>query len=125
MLMRASAPSLVVSKNTKAMVNQFTRNLFISTGISVCCAVLPATYLFIYVVFQPEIPGVGIFISSIYTWNPLANSLVTMCVIRPYREHLISIVTFKRWKKTNAVDNFTTNLSIGKTERFTNSQTRS
>ncbi|KAI6216890.1 hypothetical protein M3Y99_01795200 [Aphelenchoides fujianensis] len=112
-LMRNPVPGQMISKNTKAMINQFTRNLFISTGISIVCAVLPATWLFVYVVFKPEIPSAGVFVSSIYTYNPLANALVAMLVIRPYREHLLRMLTFgKRKGGTSSVGAFTKNQSV-------------
>ncbi|KAI6183038.1 hypothetical protein M3Y97_00445300 [Aphelenchoides bicaudatus] len=118
MIMQNPVPNQQISKNTRAMTRQFTINLLIQTGLTVCCAVMPATYLFVYVVFQPPIPFVGIFISSIYTWNPLSNALVTMLVIKPYREQLVHFISLGRWgskAKTSVIRDFTSKNSMHRT----------
>lgn len=59
-----------LSKNTRNLARQFTLNLFIQTVVTQIFAVLPSTYMAVYLVFKPNFSSGGPFTSSLFAWNP-------------------------------------------------------
>jgi hypothetical protein len=81
-----------MSRNTRSLTKQFTRNLFIQSVVTQLCAVLPSSYIAFYLVFKPNFLIDGPLTSSMLAWNPAANALVTICVVRPYRAYVMQLL---------------------------------
>uniref|UniRef100_A0AC34F152 Uncharacterized protein n=1 Tax=Panagrolaimus sp. ES5 TaxID=591445 RepID=A0AC34F152_9BILA len=99
--------------NTKDVNQQMTLALIIQAILPLFVLLLPIAVTILMLFARASIGGIGISVSLLLSWIPIVNSLITIIVVKSYRNAMLKIIFhFSKRNVVNVTSNFGKETSI-------------
>uniref|UniRef100_A0AC35GJD0 Uncharacterized protein n=1 Tax=Panagrolaimus sp. PS1159 TaxID=55785 RepID=A0AC35GJD0_9BILA len=99
--------------NTKDVNQQMTLALIIQAILPLFVLLLPIAVTILMLFARASIGGIGISVSLLLSWIPIVNSLITIIVVKSYRNAVLKILChFSKRNIVNVTSNIVKDTSV-------------